>query len=298
MNFSIQRRDFDKKITALFLYSFQEVMILKIYLDVVFLENFLMDYILLLLTGKILQKQKKGLGMMLAASIGSGYSMLYFFLPMEMEMQSRSCLEGIMQLGNLAIAYLMVRCAYKNSKGKQGVLCVLTVTVLAFVTGGILTWAEQTSLFFRTNQSMIFMSAGAICFGYLFLQRWTMDIRRRWFRKTCHLPVILTIGGQKVHCCGLMDSGNSLYEPITRRPVIIVEQQLLIQNEIPLPDGFFVIPYNAIGTQRGFLKGVLADELEIPEQQGEQRWRKVMLGIYEGKVSQKDEYQVILHPKL
>lgn len=45
------RRDFDKK-SRRFLYCFREVKTLEIYLDLVFLENFLMDFILLLMVGK------------------------------------------------------------------------------------------------------------------------------------------------------------------------------------------------------------------------------------------------------
>ena len=287
-----------KKSRRFFYTLFQEVVILKIYLDVLFLENFLMDYILLLLTGKILQKQKKGPGMLLAALIGSGYTILYYFLLTAPEQKNGEVLRLVLQIGNLAVTYLMARCAYISSAGKQGVLCVLTMMVLAFVTGGVLTWAEQTFPFFYVHRSRIWMAVGAFFFGYLFLQRWTKDIRQRWFHKKCHLPVCITFGERQIRCLGLMDSGNSLYEPITGRPVVIIERELLTSNEIPMPDGFFAIPYHAIGTQKGILKGVLADELEIPKQQGEQKWHKVMLGIYEGKISQKDEYQVILHPKL
>lgn len=287
-----------KKSRRFFYTFFQEVVILKIYLDVLFLENFLMDYILLMLTGKILQKQKRRMGILAASLIGSGYTMLYVLLLLRTELKSDSLFLLLLQIGNVATAYLMVICAYAKESGKQRGLCLLTLEVCAYLTGGILTWAENTFADFARYRGSLYMATGAVFFSYMFLKEWMKKMRERLFQKKCHLPVRITFGEKQIRCQGLMDSGNSLYEPITGRPVVIVERQLLISNEVPLPDGFFAIPYHAIGTQKGILKGVLADELEIPEQQGEQRWQKVMLGIYEGKVSQKDEYQVILHPNL
>ncbi len=278
-----------KKSRRFFYTRFQEVVILEIYLDVIFLENFLMDYILLLLTGKILHKQKKRLGIIAAASLGSAYTLLYYFLPIVPLI--------VFQIGNLLIVYVMACLAYKREDTRQGVICAMTMTAVSFVTGGILTWMETFVPDVLTQRTYIMMLAGALLFGYLFLQRWTAGIRERLFRKKCHLPVHIRIGEKEIHCRGLLDSGNSLYEPITKRPVVIVEEALLQSNGIAVTEGFFAIPYHAIGTQKGILKGVLADELELPEQQGE-KWHKVMLGIYEGKISQKDEYQVILHPKL
>lgn len=287
-----------KKSRCFFYTHFQEVVILKIYLDVIFLENFLMDYILLMLTGKILQKQKKKAGMLLGAAVGSGYTVCSYVLTLSTQTGEGALATAAVQLGNLLASYVMVRCAYIESKGKQALLCVGTMLALSFVTGGVMSWAEQTFWGVHIYRSTILMAVGMTLFGFLFLKRWIEAVRERMFYKKCNLPVILRMEGRQIDCRGLMDSGNSLREPITGRPVVIVEKELLSRHGIGEPKKYFAIPYHAIGTQNGILKGVLADELEIPEQRGEKRWQKVMLGIYEGKISRQDEYQVILHPKL
>lgn len=281
-----------KKSRCFFYTHVQEVVILEIYLDVMFLENFLIDYILLLLTGKILQKQKKIPGIFLAALIGSLYSVFGQWLMFAIITDYHVIFQAVIQLVNLFLAYVMVRCSYENTKGRTACLCVGTMLLLAFVTEGVLVWLEQTF------QPGILTAFGTVWFGYLFLKKWVGGIRERMHYRKCNLPVILRIGEKRINCRGLMDSGNSLYEPITRRPVVIVEKELLLRNGIAEPEIFFAIPYHAIGTKNGILKGVLADELKIPMQQGERSWQKVMLGIYEGKISRQDEYQVILHPKL
>lgn len=287
-----------KKSRCFFYTHVQEVVILEIYLDVMFLENFLMDYMLLLLTGNILHKQKKAVGMLLAAMIGSGYSVFSGLAVMFGITEHAPFWQAVMQLLNLATAYIMAKCAFENVKWKTACICVATMLALAFVAGGVLSWIEQTFLAGVVSRSAFLLAVGTVFFGYLFLQRWIGVIRERMHYKKCNLPVILHMQGKQIGCRGLWDSGNSLREPITGRPVVIVEQGLLLRHGIGEPERYFAIPYHAIGTQNGILKGVLADELEIPGQQGEKRWQKVMLGIYEGKISRQDEYQVILHPKL
>jgi len=281
-----------KKSRCFFYTLFQEVVILEIYLDVIFLENFLIDYILLLLTGKILQKQKRGPGILIGAMIGGGYTLFYQVVLLTDAGKSSEAVQVVLQLVNLVFAYVMVRFSYKDTTKKQAVFCVGTLLVLSFVTAGLLSWIEQV---FR---SRMLAAVGMVWFGYLFLKKWTEGIRARMYYQKCNLPVVVRLFGKEITCRGLMDSGNSLYEPITHRPVVIVEKELLLRHGIDEPEMYFAIPYHAIGTQNGILKGVLADELEILGQQGEKTWQKVMLGIYEGKISRQNEYQVILHPKL
>ena len=273
------------------------MVILEIYLDVIFLENFLMDYILLMLTGKIMQREKKSLGMLLAAVMGSAFTVFSYILMLTVESKNGILWQATLQLFNFWIAYVMVKCAYRNVRGKQTYFCVGTMLLLSLLTGGILSGIMQNTVIGRMRQSTILMAIGTFLFGYLFLKKWMEALRERLFYRKCHLPVVLRLCGKQIDCKGLMDSGNSLYEPITGRPVIIVEEALLERYGIGEPETYFAIPYHAIGTKNGILKGVLADELEIPEQ-GEKKWQKVMLGIYEGKISRQDEYQVILHPKL
>lgn len=287
-----------KKSRCFFYTHVQEVVILEIYLDVMFLENFLMDYMLLLLTGNILHKQKKAVGMLLAAIIGSIYSVLCSLAGVIWTGGHTAVWQGALQLINLVIAYVMAKCAYEDVRRKNACICIATMLALAFVAGGILSWMEQTFLAGAANRSTLLLAVGTVFFGYLFLKRWIGAMRERMHYKKCNLPVILHLQGKQIGCRGLLDSGNSLREPISGRPVVIVEQDLLLRHGIRQPERYFAIPYHAIGTQNGILKGVLADELEIPGQQGEKRWQKVMLGIYEGKISRQDEYQVILHPKL
>ena len=132
-----------KKSRRLFYTYFQEVVILKIYLDILFLENFLMDYILLLLTGKILQKQSRRPRLIAAAAIGGGYTVLYYFFLGMSDPGQGEWIRFFFQIGNLIASYGMIRLAYASSTGRGGIVCLITIWLLSFATGGILTWIQE-----------------------------------------------------------------------------------------------------------------------------------------------------------
>lgn len=288
-----------KKSRRFFYTVFQEVVILEIYPDVIFLENFLMDYILLMLTGKVLRRQKHPWGILAAAVLGGGYTAFFYMVPGIVSGRSAGILLRVLSVLNFFVLALMVKLAFHPVRGKELLWCTLTCLGLAFVTVGVLEWLRGIVPLQEADSTHFTMLLGSVLFGCVFLKKLFSLLRERNFARACELPVAITIHGQKIHCMGLMDSGNSLCEPITGKPVVIVEAQVLQEHDIrPEENGFFAIPYHAIGTEKGIMKGVLADELEIQGEREERKWNRVMLGIYEGKVSQTQKYQVILHPKL
>ncbi|MCD8335926.1 MAG: sigma-E processing peptidase SpoIIGA [Lachnospiraceae bacterium] len=97
---------------------------------------------------------------------------------------------------------------------------------------------------------------------------------------------------------GLLDTGNLLTEPITGHPVSIADEKALA----PLLDagweerrGFCLIPYHSLGTDNGWLRGVMFDEMSVTMRRGSRVIRRPMIALYEGKVSAGGSYQVILH---
>ena len=272
---------------------------MEIYPDIIFLENFLMDYVLLWLTGKILRKIQKPLRILMASALGGGYTVVYYIVLGLADGDRGMELPCFLSLFNFVVMIGMVKITFRVSTGKELLLCAGTCLGIAFVAGGVLTWAEESFGLADHYATYISMLVGCLLFGYLFLQRLFAAMKEKNFHVACNLPVQIKIGEKTISCIGLLDSGNSLYEPITGRPVVIVEDAVLLESGYILPvTGYFAIPYHAIGTEKGILKGVFADELEIRQEQGETKYQRVMLGIYEGKISNADAYQVILHPKL
>ena len=91
---------------------------------------------------------------------------------------------------------------------------------------------------------------------------------------------------------GYIDSGNTLKDPLTNKPVIIVEQSKL--EEIIGKDFFKggdenfkirFIPFKSIGKQNGMLTGIQPDLIYINHNEDIIKTKNVIIGIYDKKIS-------------
>lgn len=99
--------------------------------------------------------------------------------------------------------------------------------------------------------------------------------------------------------CGMIDTGNQLEEPLTRRPVSIIEASLakrLLGDAWEERRGFYLIPYHSIGAERGWMRGVTIDEMTVKVSGNTAVIKRPILAIYEGELSAGKRYQMILHP--
>lgn len=114
------------------------------------------------------------------------------------------------------------------------------------------------------------------------------------------VAVKLEWNGQTQTVTGMVDTGNQLTEPLTGRPVSIVDQacaKKLLPEGWEGRRGFYLIPYHSIGTDRGWLRGVAVDRMYVKRSQDWVEIEHPILALYEGTVSAKGRYQLILHPK-
>ena len=84
-------------------------------------------------------------------------------------------------------------------------------------------------------------------------------------RKNLYRVQIKT-GMKIIETIGLYDTGNRLYEPIRKKPVSIIGQELaicLLEGEQEWGTRFRLIPYSSIGVENGLLKGFVADEIIV-----------------------------------
>lgn len=102
-----------------------------------------------------------------------------------------------------------------------------------------------------------------------------------------------------------MDTGNSLIEPFSKKPVCLVgkeffERQWEKEGERKFfqPQKFRAIPYHAVGTPNGILSGYEMDRLIIYTDERKVEIQKPMIGISELAIGSQNTYQMILQPEL
>ena len=221
-----------------------------IYVDTLFLLNTMVDYLLLLASARLAGEPLARLRFALGAVLGGLYAVA-IFLP--------------------GMGFL----ARPLCRGAAAVLMVL----LAF-------WRSRRLLRSGMDLKIVLLSAAG-CYGLLTLV--FRGIGRHGGPSGELTRVRLTLGERQVELTGLVDTGNTLTDPATGRPVLVAEadslEELLPPGLRPGPaelrdpagvlerleDGpwrlrFRLLPYRAVGVERGLLLALRMDRVQVGEE--------------------------------
>lgn len=187
----------------------------EIYIDVVFLTNFLVDYLLLRLVGWMF-KCRGGRGRyLLAAASGALFSCLILYVPTETYHPAAA----VLLHGGCALFMLRMGCGLKKGGLLMGAM--VTLYLAAFLCGGF--W-EVVSAGGAITLKTFVMSAVIAYLGITALLFLSDTFRARW--KNVY-PVTLSYQGKVQSSYGLYDTGCLLTDPVDGGPVSIVEPDVL-----------------------------------------------------------------------
>lgn len=258
-------------------------MVVVIYVDTLFLLNALVDYLLLLgaarLAGEPLWRLRFGAG----AALGGLYAVA-LFLPGMGFLNHPLC--------RVAAGVLMVLAAYGGSRRllRQGLIFLaLTcafgggVVAIGLLGGQGLALGPQGVFYSKLDLNMVLLSA-ALCYGIL-----TVAFQRLGKHTALNGELVeakLTLGKRTVKLTALVDTGNTLTDPVSGRPVMVAEGEslgpLFPGDRCPGPEylrepagaldrlsrgewrgRFRLLPYRAVGVDRGLLLALRVDRLEV-----------------------------------
>ena len=255
-----------------------------IYVDTLFLLNAAVDYLLLLASARLAGEPLARLRFLLGAALGGLYAVA-IFLPGLSFLARPPC--------RLAAAVLMVLAAFWKSRRllRQVVIflalsCAFGGGVLAIgLLGGRGLTLSNGVLYSGMDLKIVLLSAAG-CYGALTL------LFQRTGRHTAAAgelrPVRLTLGERQVSLIALVDTGNTLTDPATGRPVLVAEadcvEELLPPGIRPSPADlrdpagtlerledpwrrrFRLLPYRSVGVDRGLLLAVRVDQVQVGEE--------------------------------
>ncbi|MDD2972813.1 MAG: sigma-E processing peptidase SpoIIGA [Lachnospiraceae bacterium] len=195
-----------------------------------------------------------------------------------------------------AVGMLMIHIGLRIKK--LHFLLVYTIVMLMInmiLAGGVEFIRHGIIYFFPQSQNIVEI------IGIFYVMGWTLlgALGRARSHQTSLYRVILSENGICREVQALMDTGNGLRDPIYGRPVSIIESSVVEQMQ-PYEEqpGFCVIPYHSIGKKSGMMQGFLLQDVCIIGNMKEKNVHQLMVGIYQGKLSSDNQYQMILHPKL
>lgn len=232
---------------------------MKIYIDVLFLTNFIMNYVLFVITSEIMSSKLKHIRSVISSALGSAAGILFFMLDLKNT-----------GLFLLVSAILMNAAVFCPCKPKIFLKYVLVFFLSAAVASGTI----------YTN--MRFFGGGIIKNGILYASSPTIGLsalllpiaakllfsklKRRASQKKS--SIILEYKGKKISLNGFTDTGNGLFDPISKKPVMIIEENILkklVADECNAAnlcewvesERIKIIPYNTVNSEGCFTAIVL-----------------------------------------
>lgn len=267
--------------------------IYQIYIEYIFLLNFVFLYSvwnvsLVLVSCTVTQKKQLG-----ASFLGAVVSCICLFIPIVLWWR--------LFFGSIAAFSVSLGIIFKGTKTKHTYGRYLWITFLmAILLGGSIGLLQKR----MGEGSLSFLQMlglpPAISFGIRILLH-------RYLPKKAPLyyDVTLFFSGTEYKMKALLDTGNSLVEPISRKSVCIVGKEVFEQNHIKegerkefLPQRFRVIPFHSVGKEHGILCGYEMDRLIIDTDERKVIIEKPMIGISDVPVGSRSTYQMILQPEL
>jgi stage II sporulation protein GA (sporulation sigma-E factor processing peptidase) len=275
-----------------------------VYIDVLFLLNLTVDYLLLLasarITGEVISRPRLALGALLGGTYAAA-----IFLPGWQWLAHPLC--------KLAAAVLMVLLGFWKSRKLLRILLVffcasaaLGGVVLALQllgTGGLT--LENGVLYTGFDLRLLLVTA-IVCYGAL-----SCIFRRaaRHSHRGGELTDARLFFGEKSLCLSvLLDTGNTLTEPMNNRPVMVAEAQAIAPL---LPSGidpadpvssmarlagddmgrrFRLLPYRAVGVAHGLLLAVRTDKVVL----GDRELKGLLVALSPTPVSDGGGYQALM----
>lgn len=301
-------------------------MYIEVYLDVVFAVNFILDFIILLLERRISRKNISINRIFLGAFTGALLMCIIVLIPQ---------LNYIIYLSfsYFISSALIVFVTFRPKKIIELIKLTLLLYMIAILLGGIIfTLYYYTRVGVGLNnlldnsliggldlQMLLMLVCLAIVIWMIFINIFfkLMNVSKNIYE------VGIYYHDKELKISGLLDTGNTLYDPISQWPVIIGEIDILkpcfnneqfeslkqmttnvydlqniehIKKELGLNIRW--IPFTSLGNENGMLIGIVLDKVIVYVGKNKKENKNVVIGLYSNKLSRDNSYNVLLHPKL
>ncbi len=245
---------------------------MTVYVDTLFLTNGLVDYLLLLLTGRVLGTGLNRLRLALGACLGGCYAVCCF-LPWG-EFLARWPVK-------LAFGGLMVLIGYGGNR--RLLRCVAVFFGLSCAMGGGLYALELLGGGLSLERGVVLtpldfkavILASALCWCVLTIA--FRGLARHSRLKGELIPLKIALHGRSIQVTALVDTGNGLTDPLTGSCVAMLEWQealplipTLTEDMVCQPSAgltrsgevpWRLVPYRAVGTSGGLLLAFKPDSI-------------------------------------
>ena len=283
------------------------------YIDIIFVENIIMNYIILFATGLIIKKDTKHLKLFVSSIIGATYAIMSYISGLEIYTN---------QITKFLLSIVMIYIAYNPNNIKKMFKDIVIFYLTSFCFGG----AAYYLLYYISPQQIKNIGGTLIgsypmkiailggILGFFILNIAFNVIKNKVDKTSIFYDIEVFYKEKSVKVKMLLDTGNLLVEPITSFPVIIIEKEkmkeILSQKDLEIIgkglvnnfDGLSedlklrckIIPFSSIGKNNGMIIGMKPDYIKIYEEENIKIIKKVIVGIYDKKLSKSNRYSGLI----
>lgn len=290
---------------------------MTVYLDIVFLENVIMNYIIIFASCVVVKENVRHLRFLLASSIGAIYTIVMYLniIPIYSNFFMK-----------LLLSFVMIYISFLPNNWKKLLKIFLIFYLVSFVFGGCVFALMyfispqlaliKNGVFVGVYPIKIALIGGFISF--VIIQISFKIVKTKLNKKDMIYEIEVIINKKSTKVKALLDTGNLLKDPITGIPVVVIEHKSLysvipiqILNNISKVLGgdtieliennefnkiisrFRIIPFSSLGKQNGLLLGIRADYINIAVDEKIEKVNNVIIGIYDKSFTKNGMYSAI-----
>ncbi|MCL6604131.1 MAG: sigma-E processing peptidase SpoIIGA [Paenibacillus sp.] len=300
-----------------------------VYIDLIFAANLLIDGVLLWLTGWMLKLKVPWWRLLLSALLGALYVVMMF-------VPDLSFLYTFIIKFGLSVFMLWIAFGFVSLQSYLRTMGAFYMINFA-AAGGILGIHYLLQSSGDIWNGIMFTAAGGYAYrikiGFWFVLAilplvligfkmvHSSSVKREKL-ETYIGEVEVEIGGVSVVCSGLLDTGNRLYDPLTRIPVMVMEaslwdghlpaswkgrltqdgaDRLLLETDgqsFAWQDRMRLVPYRGVNRGASFMLALKPDLVTIKLGGDTFYSKRVLIGLDGGTLSGDGAYRAIIHPDL
>lgn len=291
-----------------------------VYADILFFENLLANCLILKLTSSISGIALKTMRMIFASSLGALYAVITVAIPNTAVMSAL--------LTRIIVSTLMILVAFKirtfSEFMRRWGMMILSAFLLAGCTYALSSFLDGGAV---SRAGFMYISPQGILKAFLFSAGLCIVLVRpigrilsgKAFKEGSIVPVYIRVEDKSVRFYALVDTGNSLIDPITGYPVMVVEAdsikgilpaevyESVVSNNMGLYTNngestwlnrIHLIPFKSIGKENGMLTGFRPDNIRIGQEGSFKEINDVIVGICGMKLSGSDKYSALVGPAM
>lgn len=272
-----------------------------IYIDLLFLLNLTANYLLLLTAGRMCGRVLNRPLLALAAALGALYAAALFLPGLEwLSAVPCKAASGVLMA---LVAYGAQRDLLRTTLCFFGASAALGGMVWAAELMGGHSLTMERGVLYSWVDIRLLLFLLVLCYALLSLLAGRIFRHRR----TELAPATVRRGNERVELTALLDTGNTLADPVTNRPVLVAEGaccRALLPMPLPLDrpvealselgklgvGGYRLLPYQAVGVSHGLLLAVKADSVVV----GRQDFGSILVALSPTPVSDGGGYQALI----